>query len=168
MFFSWSPASFPLLLGDFLVNRKEFIVIENEVQFISFLFHKIENLGDLVIIGRKSQFLEIGPDLFLSTFLTRHYSRSFLACHFLHAGVSVRLRGSPLCGLIVRLHSPDGCDRGEMNPREYLSYILYTGGTPLFPKSCIATRTGMVSFANEIRTVEERRRPGKEKKPIRV
>jgi long-chain acyl-CoA synthetase len=43
----------------------------------------------------------------------------------------------------------------EINPREHLSYILYTGGTTGFPKGCIATHTGMVSFVNEIRNVGE-------------
>jgi long-chain acyl-CoA synthetase len=43
----------------------------------------------------------------------------------------------------------------EIRPRERLSYILYTGGTTGFPKGCIATHTGMVSFVNEIRDVGE-------------
>jgi long-chain acyl-CoA synthetase len=43
----------------------------------------------------------------------------------------------------------------EIKPRERLSYILYTGGTTGFPKGCIATHTGMVSFVNEIRDVGE-------------
>ena len=43
----------------------------------------------------------------------------------------------------------------SINPREHLSYILYTGGTTGFPKGCIATHTGMVSFVNEIRAVGE-------------
>jgi len=40
--------------------------------------------------------------------------------------------------------------RPGINPDEHLSYILYTGGTTGFPKGCIATHTGMVSFVNEI------------------
>ena len=43
----------------------------------------------------------------------------------------------------------------DINPRDHLSYILYTGGTTGFPKGCIATHTGMVSFVNEIRDVGE-------------
>lgn len=43
----------------------------------------------------------------------------------------------------------------QINPREHLSYILYTGGTTGFPKGCIATHTGMVSFVDEIRAVGE-------------
>lgn len=42
-----------------------------------------------------------------------------------------------------------------INPRDHLSYILYTGGTTGFPKGCISTHTGMVSFVNEIRAVGE-------------
>ena len=42
-----------------------------------------------------------------------------------------------------------------INPRDHLSYILYTGGTTGFPKGCIATHTGMVSFVNEITGVGE-------------
>jgi long-chain acyl-CoA synthetase len=43
----------------------------------------------------------------------------------------------------------------DINPRDHLSYILYTGGTTGFPKGCIATHTGMVSFVSEIRDVGE-------------
>lgn len=43
----------------------------------------------------------------------------------------------------------------DINPSEHLSYILYTGGTTGFPKGCIATHSGMVSFVNEIRDVGE-------------
>jgi long-chain acyl-CoA synthetase len=43
----------------------------------------------------------------------------------------------------------------DINPKEHLGYILYTGGTTGFPKGCIATHTGMVSFVNEIRDVGE-------------
>jgi long-chain acyl-CoA synthetase len=43
----------------------------------------------------------------------------------------------------------------EINPADHLSYILYTGGTTGFPKGCIASHTGMVSFVQEIRDVGE-------------
>jgi long-chain acyl-CoA synthetase len=43
----------------------------------------------------------------------------------------------------------------QINPRDHLSYILYTGGTTGFPKGCIATHTGMVSFVDEIRAMGE-------------
>ncbi|MBW2038495.1 MAG: AMP-binding protein [Deltaproteobacteria bacterium] len=39
----------------------------------------------------------------------------------------------------------------NINPRTQLSYILYTGGTTGFPKGCMSTHTGMVSFVDEIR-----------------
>jgi long-chain acyl-CoA synthetase len=38
----------------------------------------------------------------------------------------------------------------RLDPREQLCYILYTGGTTGFPKGCILTHTGMVSFVNDI------------------
>ncbi|MBN1104542.1 MAG: AMP-binding protein [Deltaproteobacteria bacterium] len=43
----------------------------------------------------------------------------------------------------------------DIDPDTHLSYILYTGGTTGFPKGCIATHMGMVSFVNEIRAVGE-------------
>jgi long-chain acyl-CoA synthetase len=43
----------------------------------------------------------------------------------------------------------------DINPTDHLSYILYTGGTTGFPKGCIASHTGMVSFVQEIRDVGE-------------
>jgi long-chain acyl-CoA synthetase len=53
------------------------------------------------------------------------------------------------------LEYPPAPPKVEINPREHLSYILYTGGTTGFPKGCIATHTGMVSFVNEIRNAGE-------------
>ena len=43
----------------------------------------------------------------------------------------------------------------DFNPREHLSYIHCTGGTTGFPKGCIASHTGMVSFVNDIREIGE-------------
>lgn len=45
--------------------------------------------------------------------------------------------------------------RVDLNPGEQLCYILYTGGTTGFPKGCILTHTGMVSFVNDITSVGE-------------
>lgn len=55
---------------------------------------------------------------------------------------------------LLRTYPPDP-PRVDMDPDKHLSYILYTGGTTGFPKGCIATHTGMVSFVNEIRNVGE-------------
>ncbi|MGD9124802.1 MAG: AMP-binding protein, partial [Desulfarculaceae bacterium] len=41
----------------------------------------------------------------------------------------------------------------EIDPINQLCYILYTGGTTGFPKGCIMTHAGMVSFIDEIRQV---------------
>jgi long-chain acyl-CoA synthetase len=38
----------------------------------------------------------------------------------------------------------------EIDADRHLAYILYTGGTTGFPKGCISTHTGMVSFIREI------------------
>jgi len=43
----------------------------------------------------------------------------------------------------------------NINPKEHLCYILYTGGTTGFPKGCPSTHAGMVSFVEEIRAVGE-------------
>jgi long-chain acyl-CoA synthetase len=43
----------------------------------------------------------------------------------------------------------------DIDPGSQLCYILYTGGTTGFPKGCIATHSGMVSFINEIREFGE-------------
>lgn len=55
---------------------------------------------------------------------------------------------------LIRKYSPDP-PNVEIDPKAHLSYILYTGGTTGFPKGCIATHTGMVSFVDEIRDVGE-------------
>lgn len=41
----------------------------------------------------------------------------------------------------------------ELDPAKALCYILYTGGTTGFPKGCVMTHAGMVSFVEEIRAV---------------
>lgn len=43
--------------------------------------------------------------------------------------------------------------RVVIKPAEHLCYILYTGGTTGFPKGCMMTHAGMVSFVNEISAV---------------
>lgn len=53
---------------------------------------------------------------------------------------------------LIRKYPPEP-PRVAIHPDEHLSYILYTGGTTGFPKGCIATHMGMVSFVNEIRAV---------------
>ena len=55
---------------------------------------------------------------------------------------------------LLRKYPPDP-PKADIDPSRHLSYILYTGGTTGFPKGCIATHTGMVSFVNEIRNVGE-------------
>lgn len=55
---------------------------------------------------------------------------------------------------LVRKYSPNP-PKVEFNPREHLSYILYTGGTTGFPKGCPTTHSGMVSQVEDIRGVAE-------------
>jgi len=50
---------------------------------------------------------------------------------------------------------PPNPPKVELNPREQLCYILYTGGTTGFPKGCVLTHAGMVSFINDISVVGE-------------
>ncbi len=50
---------------------------------------------------------------------------------------------------LLRSHPPNP-PRVEIDPRTQLCYILYTGGTTGFPKGCIITHTGMVSFVSDI------------------
>ncbi len=43
----------------------------------------------------------------------------------------------------------------DLNPREQLCYILYTGGTTGFPKGCTLSHAGMVSFVEDIARMGE-------------
>jgi long-chain acyl-CoA synthetase len=64
-------------------------------------------------------------------------------------------KGDEVTSFKSLLKHPPEPPKVSINPREHLSYILYTGGTTGFPKGCIATHTGMVSFVDEIRAVGE-------------
>jgi len=55
---------------------------------------------------------------------------------------------------LLRSHPPNP-PQVEIDPRTQLCYILYTGGTTGFPKGCILTHTGMVSFVSDISQVGE-------------
>ncbi len=57
-----------------------------------------------------------------------------------------------LFGKLLKHYPPDP-PSVEIEPDRDLAYILYTGGTTGFPKGCIATHKGMVSFVNEITDV---------------
>jgi len=48
--------------------------------------------------------------------------------------------------------SPSSLSNNDIDPRNDLCSILYTGGTTGFPKGCVLTHTGMVSFVDEIRS----------------
>ena len=48
--------------------------------------------------------------------------------------------------------SPVSLANNDIDPRNDLCSILYTGGTTGFPKGCVLTHTGMVSFVDEIRS----------------
>lgn len=49
---------------------------------------------------------------------------------------------------LIRKYSPDP-PQVEMNPKEHLAYILYTGGTTGFPKGVPGTHSSMVSYVND-------------------
>lgn len=55
---------------------------------------------------------------------------------------------------LLRGHPPDP-PKVEIDPATQLCYILYTGGTTGFPKGCILTHSGMVSFVDDINRVGE-------------
>jgi long-chain acyl-CoA synthetase len=57
-------------------------------------------------------------------------------------------------GKLLRSYPADP-PRVDVDPTRQLCYILYTGGTTGFPKGCISTHQGMVSFINEINQLGE-------------
>ncbi len=57
-------------------------------------------------------------------------------------------------GKLLRDYPPEP-PHVNIDPNRRLCYILYTGGTTGFPKGCIATHSGMVSFVNEVTEMTE-------------
>jgi long-chain acyl-CoA synthetase len=57
-------------------------------------------------------------------------------------------------GKLLRSYPADP-PRVDVDPTRQICYILYTGGTTGFPKGCISTHLGMVSFINEIKQLGE-------------
>jgi len=57
-------------------------------------------------------------------------------------------------GSLLRSYPADP-PKVDIDPARQLCYILYTGGTTGFPKGCISTHLGMVSFINEINRLGE-------------
>lgn len=55
---------------------------------------------------------------------------------------------------LLRAHGPTP-PPVQLDPTRQLCYILYTGGTTGFPKGCVLTHQGMVSFVEDIRRVGE-------------
>lgn len=53
------------------------------------------------------------------------------------------------------MRSPPRPPRIEINPREHLAYILYTGGTMGVPKGVPGTHSGMVSYIKDMYDVTE-------------
>jgi long-chain acyl-CoA synthetase len=53
---------------------------------------------------------------------------------------------------LLKQYPPDP-PKVQLDPAKALCYILYTGGTTGFPKGCVMTHAGMVSFVEEIRAV---------------
>ena len=51
---------------------------------------------------------------------------------------------------LLRANSPTP-PKTDIDPRNDLCYLLYTGGTTGFPKGCPASHSGMVSFVEELR-----------------
>ncbi|VBB41327.1 putative long-chain-fatty-acid--CoA ligase [uncultured Desulfatiglans sp.] len=57
-------------------------------------------------------------------------------------------------GALLRQYPPRP-PQVEVDPIDHPCYILYTGGTTGFPKGCVMSHSGMVSFVEEIREVGE-------------
>ena len=104
---------------------------------------------------------EVAPDTGLKRIIVTNYVdllpfyKRFVGALFDKVPNGVIEKGNGLHSFKDLLKYPPAPPKIEINPSEHLSYILYTGGTTGFPKGCIATHTGMVSFVNEIRNVGE-------------
>lgn len=134
----YTPSEIKYLIND--SGAKTILCLDTNFRYVKEVFH--ETSLERVIVTTYVEMLPLYKRIFGFLFDT------------VPKGSIERADNVFLFGKLLRDYPPDP-PKVEIAPDRDLCYILYTGGTTGFPKGCIATHTGMVSFVNEVTDVTD-------------
>jgi long-chain acyl-CoA synthetase len=134
----YTPTEIKYLIND--SGAKTILCLDTNFRYVKEVFH--ETGIERVIVSTYVEMLPLYKRIFGFLFDT------------VPTGSIERSKNVFLFGKLLKDYPPEP-PQVEIDPTEDLCYILYTGGTTGFPKGCIATHTGMVSFVNEVTEMTE-------------
>jgi len=134
----YTPSEIKYLIND--SGAKTILCLDTNFRYVKEVFH--ETSLERIIVTTYVEMLPLYKRIFGFLFDT------------VPKGAIERAADVFLFGKLLRDYPPEP-PQVDIDPTKHLCYILYTGGTTGFPKGCIATHSGMVSFVNEVTEMTE-------------